>query len=422
MKRCLNATNLLQYLDHKGLLEYALQSATIYLERIRELVPRRSLTGYPNHCWKEDVDFQVIPSHHTVKGKYGSIKFSFQGVKTNGEQTFKHWIKSKDSLRVVCIPQVFLAGFFKCGSTYLFDQMVSHPSIVAPSFTKEPKWWQETEHFTGRTSQRAFFLVKYLMNYKTLVRKLQSSDKQAPYLLSVDGSPGKMFNWLHFSDSSHKLESKINHCLLPSVIPEILPHSKFIVVMRNPTDMVYSSFWYSCTLYTLYNGRLSESTIVQRGPDIFHNRVFNKITSFKLCIMDFPLAHCVLDHLTQNMYSSELPCGRTRLEMGLYYVHAHKWLSIVPKSRFLFLTLEELSSDTNRTMASVWDFLALPPHEGPFRTKKSSINQQVMFDYRKDPRLAMRADTRELLDDFFAPYNRMLADVLADNKFLWKTT
>jgi hypothetical protein len=46
-------------------------------------------------------------------------------------------------------------------------------------------------------------------------------------------------------------------------------------------------------------------------------------------------------------------------------------------------------------------------------------NQQRAVDYKNDPRLAMRNDTREILRSFFRPYNQMLADLLGDRKFLW---
>ena len=44
----------------------------------------------------------------------------------------------------------------------------------------------------------------------------------------------------------------------------------------------------------------------------------------------------------------------------------------------------------------------------------------ILVDYKHDPRLQMREDTRQILEEFFQPYNQMLAELLGDDKFLWK--
>lgn len=104
--------------------------------------------------------------------------------------------------------------------------------------------------------------------------------------------------------------------------------------------------------------------------------------------------------------------------MGLYYVHVNKWLSIVPRSKFMFFTLEELSADPNRVLSEAWQFMGL---SNVTLHNLRSKNVQVEVDYHHDPQLAMREDTRKLLDEFFAPYNQMLANLLGDDKFLWSS-
>jgi len=40
--------------------------------------------------------------------------------------------------------------------------------------------------------------------------------------------------------------------------------------------------------------------------------------------------------------------------------------------------------------------------------------------YQNDPQLKMRNNTEMILKNFFQPYNRMLAELLGDKKFLWE--
>ncbi len=414
LETCLSATNMLIYLEQEGLLKKAKADAEFYLARIRDFIPSKYLKTFSNHCWKIDVHFQVNNSTHLITGKYGSQTFSFHDELNDNKRIVsrKGFLRnSNHALPLACVPEVFLAGFPKCGSTYLYDQLTSHPSVVTPTM-KELHWWVIAEHFTSEDSKRNLYFVEYILNYENLVQELLQHRSKSR-LVSVDSSPLNMFTWPLFYHNRRG----VNYCLLPAILPTVLPLAKFLVVMRNPTDMLYSAFWHSCTR----QGGVIPNNVQPKGPDIFHERILQKIKDFRLCNKNqtAPLAKCALDTFP-NTFSSALPCGNTKLYIGLYCIHIQKWLSVVPQSRFLFLTLEELSADTNGAMAKVWDFLDFP-HMSLHPVTKSQ-NQQVKVDYRHNPQLAMREDTRILMDEFFAPYNRMLAHLIGDDKFLWSHT
>ena len=103
-----------------------------------------------------------------------------------------------------------------------------------------------------------------------------------------------------------------NYCLLPSLIPVILPDSKYFVVMRNPITMLYSAFWFSCTIQDLK----VVNSVKYQGPDIFHERIIKKITMFNNCKdQGIHLDKCV-NMVGADLYTPVLPkCGRTRLMM-----------------------------------------------------------------------------------------------------------
>ena len=83
--------------------------------------------------------------------------------------------------------------------------------------------------------------------------------------------------------------------------------------------------------------------------------------------------------------------------------------------------MEELSAHTNKVASRIWEFLDLPPFAIDTELQNSmNTNQQQKVDYHQDPRLAMRNDTKIVLEQFFRPYNKMLADLLGDSKFLWQ--
>ncbi|CAI8030746.1 hypothetical protein GBAR_LOCUS17444, partial [Geodia barretti] len=180
--------------------------------------------------------------------------------------------------------------------------------------------------------------------------------------VTIDASPNLMFQWPRYSES----ESLENYCLLPSLIPIVLPDSKYFVIMRNPVSMLYSAFWFSCTMLGQKLG-----SVKFRGPDIFHERITRKIHMFNECKNEGkPLDLCV-DVVAPNLYGPELPnCGRTRLEMGLYYFHAR--------------------TGDRATVDVITDFLELPRATADLALDtdlRCNENSQHVIDYKSDPRL-----------------------------------
>ena len=69
--------------------------------------------------------------------------------------------------------------------------------------------------------KQSMYFADYLVNFK-----LQANDDGIKPALAVDGSVGMILDWPDFFEQ----QRIVNYCLLPSVIPEVLPRAKFTVV------------------------------------------------------------------------------------------------------------------------------------------------------------------------------------------------
>ena len=393
----------------------AKKNAEYFLSVLRHIIPRNFDNTYRSPCWQ--MDFHAA----WFSFRMGDVTSSHRGLPYEVEADLVKLYHGHFSSSIVCFPKVFIAGYPKCGSTFLycFLNRIIHHSLGVPisQSAKEPHWWVKAGYHPKPHKPVASDIGGYLLNFARGLDTIQRSHYNA---VTIDGSPNIMWSWPQFYPS----EGLVNYCLLPSVIPQVLPTSKFIVVMRNPLDMLYSAFWFSCT--TMYGLRLSMATML-KGPDIFHERIVTKIQLFNSCTQRHSLDKCVFD-ITFNIYNGTTgfsTCGRSRLEMGLYYIHVRKWLSVVPRKRFLFLTLEELSKDLSTIARKITDFLDIPPPKTVNITDyvhscSPSLNTQQSVDYRHDHRLQMRNDTREFLESFFRPFNQRLAELVGDSKFLWE--
>ena len=410
MDTCLTAVKMRDFFEEMGYMQEARQNARAFITTLRKVIPKTFSSAYDSPCWK--MDLKLLLKGNVTIGKIGGI--SFHGNASEQSDKIQKILKKKQnkiSSSVVCLPKAFLAGFPKCGSTFLYCVVQTISGSACAQFEKEPHWWAEPA-LPHRPAAR--HILKYLLNFVPGARLLANSR----YALTIDATQNLIFEWPRFVA---KEEPPVNYCLLPSLVPVVLPHSKYVVVMRDPVKMLYSAFWNSCTRVDY---KWTES-LKLRGPSIFHERTVTKITIFNDCLQRYPLERCALD-ITDDWFSSEMSCGRAKISTGLYYIHVHKWLSIVPRENFMFLTTEELITDTKTAARGLWHFLGTPSSAKTVAAVKNGFtcaekkNAQRIVDYHHDPRLQMRNDTEKLLKEFYKPYNKMLADLLDDNKFLWE--
>jgi hypothetical protein len=441
---CIAAAHLDSVLDSNFSVEQAMDNAEYLFKEFGKLIPEKSLDGYRSHCWLRSFFVQWTKYHW--HGYIGNISFSKE---TEDKQSrLKPLLRKsipvrKYSSKLVCLPNVFLAGFPKCGSTFLYcfiTKLVALDTKLSQMNTlKEPHFWAVASARGTKHMPSAEDLGGYLLNFVPGLKQIQ--DFKRPKGMVMDGTPNTMFNWPRFRNAEHDLT---NYCILPAVLPRLLPNSKFVVIMRNPVKMLYSAFWFSCTTI---GKKLPEETVLM-GPGLFHERVVSKIAMFNKCMRDKSvpsISHtcevnsnynlCIGERLhllercshkiTFNLYSPELKgCGRSRIAMGLYYVHVKKWLSIVPKDRFLFLTLEGLVDNPLGTAHKIQDFLGLKTeidHDSMKHILNSCYeNSQTSVDYKHDPKLQMRNDTKLTLEHFYYPFNSLLADITGNSELLWR--
>ena len=444
LESCMKMANL----DSNSLLARAKSNSRYFLEEYRRVIPENSLEGYRSHCWKED--YSANWTSESVSGSIGTgVNFSLElkyypyknVILPRLMRPFKKQFKSD----IICLPKVFLVGFSKCGSSYLYsfiEGLVSLSTTLSSKtqIWKETQFWAPFEAYEKPFEPKVEDLGKYILNFLPGIDIVaKQSDKN---MLVVDATPNIMVEWPVF----RLADVTTNYCLLPAVLPTLLPGSKFIAIMRNPIKMLYSNFWFSCTKHHLQT-QFDETT----APDIFHKRVIEKIGTFNDCMrnesvpaisspcsLESGYSTCIKQRLhlldecgtgiIANTFSSDLPyrCGEITLFYGMFYIHVRKWLSIVRREDLLLLTLEELKAYPNKVAGGILQFLnlnALSYQDIDDFVKKVSKtawkNSQHFVNYKTDPRLRMRADTELALERFYRPFNELLAQLLGSEKFLW---
>ena len=99
--------------------------------------------------------------------------------------------------------------------------------------------------------------------------------------------------------------------------------------------------------------------------------------------------------------------------VSIYYIHILKFLQFFPREQFLFVKMEDMVKQPIAFIHHVTDFLEIQPY--PVREIRDALERK--HNRQKAGIGKMHEDTRQLLHDFFTPYNRQLARLLDDDRF-----
>ena len=197
--------------------------------------------------------------------------------------------------------------------------------------------------------------------------------------------------------------------LLVNKLLHVQPNAKVIVAMRRPEDRLWSD-------YNFYK-------ISNKSAHDFHQQVVQAITWWKRCRELYALSDCAY----RTQYDRiEMPSmdghwakdAASRLRISIYYAFVKRWLSVMPRQNILFVRFEDYTKDpTNYVSTRVLPFLGLSPFSSYSLYKiEAKMAKQNMQRVHKE---SMRNDTRHLLNQFFAPFNKQLSILLGDSRFEW---
>lgn len=104
--------------------------------------PIKFLPEFKNPCWRENFTTHI----YDMYANNGFAKYSHTYEKAFSK-FIRRWAKQtpRRSHRLRCLPYFFLAGQPKCGSTDLYNKIISHPDIVIPP-VKESHWWGKNRY------------------------------------------------------------------------------------------------------------------------------------------------------------------------------------------------------------------------------------------------------------------------------------
>ena len=361
-----------------------------FLDEISPLLPEHFIPHLKNPCWESQrPDTRLFNS-----GKFRESQKNFQYPKK----------KFANTKYISCLPYFLIAGFPKCGSTTVHQTLSKLRNIVAPAY-KEPHWWGRGIYKHRKKFNTSYSFLWYTQIFRPIALKMTGPQHQK--LITYDGSQSTLW------DSSFFVHEQ-DYCAVPALVNLILPNVKFIVVMRNPANRLYSDFTFTCVQEYSSNIRKWPHKLRQGSAKIFHNVSEQRIEFFNNCTKTASVFECSILILF-NGGSGNIKGCKVRLSIGIYVVHIKKWLQFFPIKNFLFIRMEDLSKHPEDIILSITNFLGI-------ERSPEAISEILKQHKNAHPSGVQPMDSRTLtlLEDFYRPYNEELAHLLNNNSFLWK--
>jgi len=260
----------------------------------------------------------------------------------------RHFYAITGPLRV--LPDFIIIGAMKSGTTSLYYNICEHP-CVKPASYDEIGFFDVNFHL-GKNWYRSMF--------PTILEKQRTISKFGKFQTGED-TPFYFWN----KDAAERIHN-------------MLPQIKLIVILRDPVYRAYSQ----------YNNGVRDGLEKLSFEDMLQVEMKN------------------LEKDTSIPYEKFFE-PRSVLVKGIYVEQLKIWNDLFNKEQIHIISTEELSTNTEITMNSIYNFLELPKHK---------IEKSKKMKSMKYPEMSQKS--KEILIEFYKPHNKKLFELIG-KKFNW---
>ncbi|XP_070176634.1 carbohydrate sulfotransferase 15-like [Littorina saxatilis] len=309
------------------------------------------------------------------------------------------WTVDLQMLR--CLPYFHILGVDKCGTTDLYSRIAQHPHVLLNSgkLGKETGYWcwRKYGQWMKKTVTPKPFSYYLKLFQKPAATIAENPDPQGFHpLITGDGTPMDFWDFRAWPLIPQNRGLKEPVVLTPHLMKHMYRDPKFIVILRNPVDRLYSDYIFLGYGFT---------------PEKFRTDVPKAVDMMEKCLKVNTTRQCVFSNDTYV----NLPM---RIHLGMYSVFMKEWLAVFPRSSFYILRTENYHDNMTYHLNNIYTFLELDPL--PEETLQDILEADRKHETEMKKKVHdMFPDTRELLQSFYSRYNQELAVMLDDAGFLW---
>jgi hypothetical protein len=249
-------------------------------------------------------------------------------------------------------PNTFIVGAPKCGTTSLYTWLKQHPNVFMPENIKEPAFFCTDFHKQANINNSFdYFAAPTEKEYKELFSEAEGHD--------VIGEASAMY---------------LNSETAPKNIAEFNPEAQIIIMLRDPVEQMYSSYYHSVKTgmetATSFKQALQLEPQRKQGKKLPNNR--------------FPNTYQYTDRAT---FSKQIP-------------HYQKHF---PKGQIKVILLDDIKEDAEKVYTETLEFLGLDiPDEKPdlSNTNPGKVPRSMLINNAvKNPGFGIKKFVKRLLPE-----------------------
>ena len=315
--------------------------------------------------------------------------------------------RNEDS-KLYCLPYFFFLVSQKSGTTDLFSSLTSHPMICHYK-RKESHWWNRGRFPLEIKIPTNLTFSQYMDGYSETRQEIEDgvnvtsnvkSGKYHPKVLG-DFTASYLYDqlqWKRYPQNAGLMKPKV---LSAHAIHHVLPNTKFIVILRDPSKRMFSDYCY-------YNRRGNPK------PRDFHSKVKAGIAWFNNCMLKSN-GSCIYDvpeHINTTIgWHPDLDWdAAVRLRASLYSEFLTDWFRVFDRKQFYIFRFEDYVKDQLHYVNEVLKFLGL---------ETLTYLDDTVPQRQTRIKISFPDDTRRMLNEFYKPFNIKLSHMLGDDKYLW---
>lgn len=255
------------------------------------------------------------------------------------------------------LPDFYIIGGQKCGTTSMFEYLAQHPS-VSPPIAKDIRFFDK--YFQKGVN---WYKVYFPLTYQKFVSEKVNKKKFI---------------------TGEATERYLDHPHAPKRMKQVTPNAKIIVLLRNPVDRAYSHY----------------KMIAKRSESLTFAEAINQ---------EHKIEKSYQKMVDDSTYYDDLYFRHGYLHRGIYVDKLQRWMKEFSKEQFLIIQSEDFFTDPNKIYNNILEFLGLSKYELP------DYKQFRKQDYSKSK---LDSELRKKLVNHFQPHNERLYELLG-KKFAW---
>ncbi|XP_076449099.1 carbohydrate sulfotransferase 15-like [Babylonia areolata] len=343
--------------------------------------------------------------------------------------------KSQVKRRLRCLPYFVILGLPRSGASELLHALSHHRDVTHPLPFQSR--WLESARFEALCAS----VNTYLDFFDWSAQIINKRFDRTGFHTTIIGEVAENLLWdNHFwpvlPGNEGQLEPRYTNA---DYLHHLDPDVKVIIILRDPTERLYEE----------YQKAAAEQQGVEASPEDFHSRVTYSLDVLRTCLSTQPLRSCVYDGVHDD---SDTAVG---VRAGLYVPMVQDWLRVFPRQQLHVLHYETFRRRIRIEMIKLVQFLdlkgvtlaqieAMIQRAGTVEKRKKRKRKpeaekeeeeeeeegeemerwrqglKDLLEQQEKEKDQMLQETREMLDGFYKPFNRLLATLLEDDAFLWE--